>query len=112
MLVSKVKKLYPTDFLETIENSQGKQFVEDFKKTYYWEKIRGTIFEEGFYIEDVPKEKPKLRITFIPFLICILIIFIISLFKFLFTGTFALSNKNLIIKKMIAWDRYCRFNIL
>lgn len=112
MLVSKVKKLYPQEFLEKIKYTTGNQFVEDFKKTYYWEKIREAISDNSFYIREHPKNKAKLRITFLPFLICILILNVISLFKYLFTGTFQFSEKNLIIRKMIAWDKYCRFNII
>ena len=112
MLISKTKKIYPQDFLKKIEYSTGKQFVEDFKKTYYWQKLSTAIFDEDFYVRDYPKNKPKLRITFLPFLICILILYVVSLFKYLFTGTFQFSEKNLIIRKMIAWDKYCRFNII
>ena len=112
MLTSKVKKIYPQDFLNEIEYSTGKQFVEDFKKTYYWQKLSTAIFDEDFYVRDYPENKPKLRITFLPFLICILILYVVSLFKYLFTGTFQFGEKNLIIRKMIAWDKYCRFNII
>lgn len=112
MIISKVKKVYQQDFLKKIEYSTGKQFIEDFKKTYYWEKIRTAISEEDFYVGDFPKNKPKLRITFLPFLICILILYVISLFKYLFTGSFQFGEKNLIIRKMIDWDKYCRFNII
>lgn len=112
MLISKTKKIYPQDFLNEIEYSTGKQFVEDFKKTYYWGELSTAIFEKNFYVKDYPKNKPKLRITFLPFLICILILYVVSLFKYLFTGSFQFGEKNLIIRKMIAWDRYCRFNII
>lgn len=112
MLISKVRKMYSQDFLKEVEYQTGKQFVEDFKKTYYWEKLRGVFLDKNFYIRDYPENKPKLRITFIPFLICILILYAVSLFKFIFTGSFQFSEKNFIIKKMISWDRYCRFNIL
>jgi hypothetical protein len=112
MIISKVKKLYPQEFLEKIKYSAGRQFVEDFKKTYYWQQLSTAIFEEDFYVRDYPKNKPKLRITFLPFLICILILNVVSLFKYLFTGSFRFSEKNLILRKMIAWDKYCRFNII
>lgn len=112
MIISKVKKLYSDDFLKKIEYSTGKQFVEDFKKTYYWEKLSRAIYEENFYVRDYPKNKAKLRITFLPFLTCILILYVISLFKYLFTGTFYFAEKSLIIRKMIACDKYCKFNII
>jgi hypothetical protein len=112
MLISKVKKIYSQDFLKKIEYSTGSQFVEDFKKTYYWQKLSGAFLDEDFYVRDYPKNKPKLRITFLPFLFCILILYIVSLFKYLFTGSFRFGEKSLIIRKMIAWDKYCRFNVI
>lgn len=112
MLVTRTKKLYPSAFLEEIEETTGKQFVEDFRKTYYWNKISDALMESNFRIEEDLKEKAKLRITFIPFLICILILYIVALFKYVFTGTFYFNGENFVIRKMVAWDKYCRFNIV
>lgn len=112
MKLTKVKKLYPDDFLKKIEYSTGKQFIEDFKKTYYWEKIRASVFEEDFYIRDYPKNKPRLRFTFPLYLICILFFHLFAAIKWMFTGSYSYNEKNFFVKRMIAWDRYCRFNIV
>jgi hypothetical protein len=112
MLISKVKKVYPQEFLEKIKYSAENQFIDDFKKTYYLQQLSTAIFEEDFYVRDYPKNKPKLRITFLPFLFCVLILYIVAFLKYILTGTFQFGEKNLILRKMIAWDKHCRFNII
>jgi hypothetical protein len=112
MIISKVKKVYPQEFLEKIKYTTGNQFVEDFKKTHYWQQLSTAIFEGNFYVKDYPENKPKLRITFLPFLFCVLILYIVAFLKYILTGTFQFGEKNLILRKMIAWDKYCRFNII
>lgn len=112
MRLNKVKKLYPQDFLKKIENSIGKQFREDFEKTYYWSEIRNIIFDKNFYVQDFNDKKPKLRITFPLFLICLLVFHILGAIKWLFVGTYTYNENNYFVKKMIAWDKYCRFNIV
>lgn len=112
MRLNKVKKLYGDEFLKKIEYSAGTQFVEDFKKTYYWQKVRTAIFDEDFYIRDYPKNKPKLRLTFSLYLICILLFHLFAAIKWMFTGSYNYDEKSFFVKKMIVWDRYCRFNII
>jgi hypothetical protein len=112
MRLGKVKKIYPSDFLKEIEYSTSKQFVEDFKKTYYWEKLSDVIFNNSFYVIDFPKNKAKLRITFPLFLICLLFFNFLASMKWMFTGIYSFGENNYLVKKMIAWNRYCRFNII
>jgi len=78
----------------------------------YWEKLRTTIFEEDFYIRDYPKNKPRLRLTFPLYLICILFFHLFAAIKWMFTGSYIFNEKSFSVKQMIAWDRYCRFNII
>lgn len=106
MLISKVKKVYSYELQNKFEK------LYDVKVDYKTREFLDYLCDNGLYVKDYTKNKAKLRITFLPFLICILILNVVSLFKYLFTGTFSFGERNLIIRKMIAWDKYCRFNII
>jgi hypothetical protein len=42
----------------------------------------------------------------------VLVLYVVAFLKYILTGTFQFGEKNLILRKMIAWDKYCRFNII
>ena len=107
MIISKVKQVYSYELQNKFKKRFGVQEMD-----YKYREFLDEICDDGLYVKNFPKNKPKLRITFLPFLICILILYVVSLFKYLFTSSFYFGEKNLIITKMIAWDKYCRFNII
>lgn len=107
MIVSKVKQIYSYELQTKFKKRFGVQEMD-----YRYREFLDEICDDGLYVRDFPKNKAKLRITFLPFLICILILCVVSLFKYLFTGNYYFGEKNLIIRKMIAWDKYCKFNII
>lgn len=107
MLISKVKKVYSYELQNKFKKRYGVQEI-DYRYRQFFEEL----CDDGLYVKDYPKNRAKLRITFLPFLFCILILTVVSLFKYLFTGSFSFGEKNFIIRKMIAWDKYCRFNII
>ena len=107
MIISKVKQVYSYELQNKFKKRFGVQEID-----YRYRDFLDEICDDGLYVRDYPKNKAKLRITFLPFLICILLLYVVSLFKYLFTGSFYFSEKNLFIRKMIAWDKYCRFNII
>ena len=107
MLISKVKKVYNFELQKKFKDKYGIQEM-DYRYRDFFEEL----CDNGLYIRECNDNKTKLRITFIPFLICILILYIIGLFKYLFIGTFSFGENNFVIRKMIAWDKYCRFNII
>lgn len=107
MIISKVKQVYSYELQNKFKKRFGVQEMD-----YRYREFLDELCDDGLYVREFPKDKPKLRITFLPFLICLLILYVVSLFKYLFTGSFYFGEKNLIITKMIAWDKYCRFNII
>jgi hypothetical protein len=112
MKLTKVKPLYTTDFNRLIENRHGKQFLQDFRNTYYYNKMTDLLFERDIFVRDFSKRNSKLRITFPLFLVIVLLLNIFGCFKWLFTGSARFKEKNWIIKKVIQWDKYCGFNIV
>ena len=107
MLISKTKQVYSYELQNKFKKRFGVQEM-DYRYRQFFEEI----CDNGLYVKDYPKNKAKLRITFIPFLFCVMGLYVVALFKYLFTGSFQFGEKNLIIRKMIEWDKYCRFNII
>ena len=107
MLVSKVKKVYSHELEKKFEKEWGEKI-----KDYKIQQFLADICDSGLYVKDYPENKPRLRITFIPFLFCVMVLYVVAFLKYIFTGSFQFGEKNLIIRKMIAWDKYCRFNII
>ena len=107
MLVSKVKQVYSYELQTKFKKRFGVQEID-----YRYREFFDDICDNGLYVRDYLKNKPKLRITFIPFLFCVIVLYVVAFLKYLFTGTFYFGEKNLIIRKMIDWDKYCRFNII
>lgn len=104
--------MYNQDFDKLIKQTQGQQFLEDFKETYYYEKLRNVVSENNIYVRDYVKSKPKYRITFPFFLLCVLLINIFAAVKWLFTGSLEIDEKGWIGRKLIAWDKTCNFKIV
>ena len=107
MLISKVKKVYSYELQTKFKKRFGVQEID-----YRYRDFLDELCDNGLYVKDYPKNKPKLRITFIPFLFCVIVLYVVAFLKYIFTGTFQFGEKNLIIRKMIDWDKYCRFNII
>ena len=89
MLISKVKQVYSYELQNKFKDLFGVQEI-DYKTRLFLDEI----CDDGLYVRDYPKNKAKLRITFLPFLICILVLYVVSLFKYLFTGSFRFGVKN------------------
>jgi len=107
MLISKVKQVYSYELQTKFKKRFGVQEID-----YRYREFFDDICDDGLYVRDYLKNKPKLRITFIPFLFCVIVLYVVAFLKYIFTGTFYFGEKNLIIRKMIDWDKYCRFNII
>ena len=106
MRLNKVKKVW------------GFELQRQFKKRYKIEEMDyrfrdflDEICDEGLYVEDYPKNKARLRITFPLFIFFIGVLILLACFKWFFTGRFNYNKKDWVTKKMMAWDRYCRFGI-
>ena len=107
MLISKVKQVYSYELQTKFKKRFGVQEID-----YRYREFFDELCDDGLYVRDYLKNKPKLRITFIPFLFCVIVLYVVAFLKYIFTGTFQFGEKNLIIRKMIDWDKYCRFNII
>jgi len=112
MKLTKVKPLYTTDFNNLIEERHGKEFLKDFKETYYYNKIADLLYDRDLFIRDFSKRNSRLRVTFPLFWIVVLLLNIFSCLKWLFTGSARFNEKSWVIKKVIQWDKYCGFNIV
>lgn len=104
--------MYNQDFDKLIKNTQGQQFLEDFKKTYYYSKLFDVIFDNNIYVDDYKKATPKYRLTFPLFIIAVMLINIAMCVKWLFTGTAQINHKSWVGRKMIQWDKTCNFKII
>jgi len=104
--------MYNTDFEKLIMQQHGEQFLKDYRETYYAEKLRSVISDRDIYIRDYKRTKPKYRLTFPIFIITVLLINLIMCIRWLFIGSLDMSEKWLITKLMIKWDRTCNFNII
>lgn len=112
MRISKVRKMYNTDFEKFIIQQYGEQFLKDYRSTYYWEKLSVLISGRDIYVRDYDRIKPKYRITFPLFIISILLINIFMCFRWFFIGSFDMNENWKITKLIIKWDRICNFNIV
>jgi len=108
MIISKTKKVYSFE----LQNRFRKRFditEIDWRTREFFEEL----CHDGLYEYDYSKKnKPKLRLTFPLYFICIILLHIFACFKWLFTGSLSLDEKNWAVKKMIQWDKYCRFNLI
>lgn len=104
--------MYNRDFDKLIAQTQGQQFLEDFKKTYYYSKLFNVIFDNNIYVEDYKKSIPKYRLTFPFFIIAVMLINITMCINWIFTGTAQINHKSWVARKMIQWDKACNFNIV
>lgn len=107
MIISKVKKVYSYQLQHQFKKQFGVEVID-----YKTRQFLDDICDKGIYVRESLSNKAKLRITFLPFLICVAVLNAVSLFKYLFTGSFQFSENSLIVRNMIAWDKYCRFNII
>ena len=112
MKISKVRKMYNTDFEKLIIQQHGEQFLIDYRKTYYWEKLSKLISESDIYVRDYKRTTPKYRITFPLFLIAVLLINLVMCIRWFFIGSLEMNENWVITKLMIKWDRACKFNIV
>jgi hypothetical protein len=108
MRITKVKKVWSHQLQQKLK----KDYLQSEVLDYRIRKFFDDICDDGLYEFDYPKNKPKLRITFLPFLFFVFIITIVGCIKWLICGSNVFASESFIIKKMIAWDRYCRFGIL
>lgn len=88
---TRYRKLDLYDLEKDIKYKHGEQFLQDFKKTYYWSKLSSVMFESRnlYYREwNKPKKGNILyRLTFPIFIILILLVHSIGgSFKWVFTG--------------------------
>jgi len=107
MIISKTKKVYSFE----LENEYKKRF-DAIEMDWRFRTFLSEICEDGLYRKEYNKNKPKLRFTFPVYFLCIILLHIFACFKWLFTGCFSLDEKNWAVKKMIQWDKYCRFNLI
>lgn len=107
MKISKLKKVHAFELKQQFKQKHGVDIMD-----YKFSQFIDDLCDDGIYEYDYSETKSKLRITFILFCICCILLFIFSSIKWLFTGSFYYSTDQWVIKKMIAWDKYCRFKIL
>ena len=107
MRLNKVKKLYSYE-LEQKFKKRFKVEALDWRYRQFFDEL----CDSGLYVQDFPKNKPRLRLTFPLYLICILFFHLFAAIKWMFTGSYTFNEKSFPVKQMIAWDRYCRFNIV
>lgn len=104
MKITRVKRLFEYELLEEYRSITGKEPDPDTKFFFS---------EMDLYYEPIDEKKPaKLRITFPLFLTTVSLILIFGGIKWLFTGNAYLNHKSFVIKQMVRWDKYCRFNIV
>jgi hypothetical protein len=108
MTISKVNRIYSWTLMEKLKKDYLKADVIDYNVRRFLEDL----CEEGLYERHYPRNKPKWRITFPFFLLTILIVNIIGAIKWLFVGSARFDEKQPVIKWVIAWDKFCRFNIV
>jgi hypothetical protein len=108
MKISQVKKTYSFELQQKLK----KEYLKADELDYRIRNFFDDICDDGIYTRYYPKNKPKWRITFIPFLLFVIIITLSGWIKWFFTGSAVFDSKSFVVKKMIAWDRYCRFDIL
>lgn len=82
MVKSRYKRLYMSDLEKEIKYEHGEKFLDEFRGTYYYTKLRTVIFESrNLYYRDWnrPKKGSILyRLTFPVFIILILLVFFIG----------------------------------
>lgn len=108
MKISQVKKVYSYELQQRLNND----FLSGGEIDYRIRNFLEDICDDGIYKREYLKNKPKLRITFLPFILCVFILLIIGAIKWIFTGSAIFNSDNLVTKSMIKWDKYCRFNIV
>lgn len=106
MRLNKVKKVYSFELQNKFKQRYGVQEMD-----YRFRDFLDEICDRGLYVADYPKNKPRLRITFPLFLIFVLILTIFACFRWLFIGTFNYNEQDWVVRKMLAWNNYCRFGI-
>jgi hypothetical protein len=105
MIVTRVRRLRAFQIKNKIKKALEAEVLD-----YRLNKVIDDLCDEGLFEYDNRKVTPKLRFTFPLFLVCIIVIFIVSCIKWLIAGNSYFDEENLCLKKMIAWDRYCKFN--
>ena len=110
MKTNKIKKLYSFELQRKYRKALGLEPIAtlDYRLTNFFDEL----CDDGLYQYDYSKRETKLRITFPLFFLVILGANIFSCFKWLFTGSFRFSNKSWFVRNMVAWDKYCGFNII
>lgn len=88
---SRYKKLYTSDLEKEIKYEHGEQFLQDFKKTYYWNKLSDVFFESrNLYYREWNRPKKGsvgFRLTYPIFIISALTIhWLGGGLKWIFTG--------------------------
>lgn len=108
MKISNLKKINHYDLKKKLKD----EYLKGGEINHRVDQFLIDICDNGLYSVSYNKNKPRLRITFPLFLCAIILVFITGCFKWLLTGTMYFDVKNYFIKKIIAWDKYCRFRIL
>lgn len=106
MRLNKVKKVWGFELQNKFKKRYNIQEMD-----YRFRDFLQEICDDGLYVEDYPKNKARLRITFPLFILFIAILTIIACFKWFFTGNFNYNEKDWVIRKMLAWNKYCRFGM-
>lgn len=107
MKISKLKKVYFYEIESKLKNDYGLENIDP--KVIEFLK---DITKNGFYTNRPRSKTKKAKWTFLPFIICIIMVSIVGAFKWLLTGNGVFDNECFVIKKLIEWDKYCNFNII
>ena len=110
MKTNKIKKLYNFDLQNKYKDKihLDRNATLDYKLREFFEEL----CDDGLYQYDYSERPSKLRITFPLFLLAIVLLNVVSIFKWLFTGSSRFNNKSWVISRMIKWDKYCGFNLI
>lgn len=106
MNLTDIKAVTSLEMKTEIKCRLGKATLDYPLEAYIEEICSGGLYKEG-----KRKRRSKYRITFPLFILAITILYLLMGVKWLFTGSFFLSPKSYVLKKILQWNDYCGFHL-